>query len=59
MTLHLRAHLRALDAPAPSGTSVGSMTVQIGQESVRLPLETTYQINQPDIFWRLARTRLF
>ena len=58
MTLRLRPWLRALDAPVPSGTNVGSLTVSIGTDSVRMPLQTTYSIQAPDVFWRLTRSRL-
>lgn len=59
MTLHLRAELRRVKAPLPSGTSVGTVTVQVGERMTRLPLKTTQPIFEPDLLWRLIRLRLF
>lgn len=58
MTLNLQARLRPLKAPTPSGTDVGMLTVLVGDHAVHLPLQTTYPIDQPSLFWRLTRTQL-
>jgi D-alanyl-D-alanine carboxypeptidase (penicillin-binding protein 5/6) len=58
MTLHLRARLRPINPPAPSGTLVGYLTVQVGEYSTQLPMRTTYSIDKPDLFWRITRTRI-
>src|SRR5438270_2065530 len=58
MSLHLRVNVRPLRAPVPSGTNVGTLTVQVGDNIVRMPLYTTYSIDEPGLFWRITRTRL-
>lgn len=57
MTLHLRPNLRQVKAPLPSGTSVGTLTLQLGDEMVVVPVKTTEPIFGPDFFWRLTRIR--
>jgi serine-type D-Ala-D-Ala carboxypeptidase (penicillin-binding protein 5/6) len=59
MPLQLRADLRRVKAPLPSGANVGSVTLQVGERMTRLPLKTTQPIFEPDLFWRLTRLRLF
>ena len=59
MSLHLRVNVRPLRAPVLSGTDVGTLTVQVGDNTLRTPLYTTYSIDEPGLFWRITRTRLF
>jgi len=58
MSLHLRVNVRPLRAPVLSGTDVGTLTVQVGDNTLRTPLYTTYSIDEPGLFWRITRTRL-
>ena len=58
MSLHLRINVRPLKAPTPSGTDVGTLTVQVGDNTVGMPLYTTYSIDEPGLLWRITRTRL-
>jgi serine-type D-Ala-D-Ala carboxypeptidase (penicillin-binding protein 5/6) len=58
MMLHQRTDLTVVRAPLPSGSSVGTLTLQLGDQRVRLPLKTTEPIFEPDIVWRLTRLRL-
>ena len=55
MTLHQHTDLKIVNAPLPSGTSVGSVTLQVGDQQTRIPLRTTSSIFDPDLFWRLTR----
>ena len=59
MTLQLRTELRQVQAPLPSGSTVGSLTVQVGDRSMQLPMHTTEPIFEPDLFWRITRLNLF
>lgn len=59
MTLHLRTNLRQVQAPLPSGSDVGTLTVQVGDHSMQLPMRTTEPIFEPDLFWRLTRLNIF
>lgn len=47
--------LKPIAAPLPSGSRVGSVTVQVGDEKTTMPLRTSGGIFEPDIFWRLTR----
>ena len=47
--------LKPIAAPLPSGSRVGSVTVQVGDEKTTLPLRTSGGIFEPDVFWRLTR----
>jgi len=55
MTLHQHTDLKIVNAPLPSGTSVGSVTLQVGDQQTRIPLRTTSSLFDPDLFWRLTR----
>lgn len=57
MVLHLRPDLRQVKAPLASGTTVGTLTIQVGAEKATMPLKTTDPIFEPDFFWRLTRIR--
>jgi D-alanyl-D-alanine carboxypeptidase (penicillin-binding protein 5/6) len=59
MTLHLRTKLRQVQAPLPSGSDVGSLTVQVGDHAMQLRLHTTEPIFEPDLFWRVTRLNIF
>jgi len=59
MTLHLRADLKPVKAPVPSGTDVGTVTVRVGERMTQLRVQTTEPIFEPDVVWRLTRVRLF
>lgn len=59
MTLHLRTNLRQIQAPLPSGSDVGTLTVQVGDHAMQLPLLTTEPIFEPDLFWRITRLNIF
>lgn len=58
MVLRQRTDLRTVRAPLPSGSSVGTLTLQVGEHRTQLPLRTTEPIFEPDIVWRLTRLRL-
>jgi serine-type D-Ala-D-Ala carboxypeptidase (penicillin-binding protein 5/6) len=58
MVLKQRTDLVKVKAPLPSGSSVGTLTLEIGEHHTQLPLRTTEPIFEPDIFWRLIRLRL-
>lgn len=57
MTLHLRPNLRQVKAPLASGTTVGTLTIQVGARKATVPVKTTDPIFEPDFFWRLTRIR--
>lgn len=59
MTLHLRTNLRQIQAPLPSGSNVGTLTVQVGEHVTQLPMHTTEPIFEPDLFWRITRLNIF
>jgi D-alanyl-D-alanine carboxypeptidase (penicillin-binding protein 5/6) len=58
MVLKQRSDLIKVKAPLPSGSSVGTLTLDVGEHHAQLPLRTTEPIFEPDIFWRLIRLRL-
>jgi D-alanyl-D-alanine carboxypeptidase (penicillin-binding protein 5/6) len=58
MVLKQRTDLIKVKAPLPSGSSVGTLTLDVGEHHMQLPLRTTEPIFEPDIFWRLIRLRL-
>jgi D-alanyl-D-alanine carboxypeptidase (penicillin-binding protein 5/6) len=58
MVLKQRSDLSKVKAPLPSGSSVGTLTLDVGEHHAQLPLRTTEPIFEPDIFWRLIRLRL-
>jgi serine-type D-Ala-D-Ala carboxypeptidase (penicillin-binding protein 5/6) len=58
MVLKQRTDLIKVKAPVPSGSSVGTLTLEVGEHHTQLPLRTTEPIFEPDIFWRLIRLRL-
>jgi D-alanyl-D-alanine carboxypeptidase (penicillin-binding protein 5/6) len=58
MVLRQRVDLRTIRAPLPSGSSVGTLTLQLGEQQMQLPLKTTQPIFAPDTVWRLTRVRL-
>jgi serine-type D-Ala-D-Ala carboxypeptidase (penicillin-binding protein 5/6) len=58
MVLKQRTDLIKVKAPLPSGSSVGTLTLGVGEHHTQLPLRTTEPIFEPDIFWRLLRLRL-
>jgi D-alanyl-D-alanine carboxypeptidase (penicillin-binding protein 5/6) len=58
MELKQRTDLIKVKAPLPSGSSVGTLTLEVGEHHTQLPLRTTEPIFEPDIFWRLIRLRL-
>jgi serine-type D-Ala-D-Ala carboxypeptidase (penicillin-binding protein 5/6) len=58
MVLKQRTDLIKVKAPLPSGSSVGTLTLDVGEHHAQLPLRTTEPIFEPDIFWRLIRLRL-
>ena len=58
LVLHQRTDVTVVRAPLPSGSSVGTLTLQLGDQHIQLPLKTTQPIFEPDIVWRLTRLRL-
>ena len=58
MVLKQRTDLARVRAPLPSGSHVGTLTLEVGQHRAQLVLRTTEPIFEPDIFWRLIRVRL-
>jgi D-alanyl-D-alanine carboxypeptidase (penicillin-binding protein 5/6) len=58
MVLKQRTDLIKVKAPLPSGSNVGTLTLEVGEHHTELPLRTTEPIFEPDIFWRLIRLRL-
>jgi serine-type D-Ala-D-Ala carboxypeptidase (penicillin-binding protein 5/6) len=58
MVLKQRTDLIKVKAPLPSGSNVGTLTLEVGEHQTQLPLRTTEPIFEPDIFWRLIRLRL-
>lgn len=58
MVLKQRTDLARVRAPLPSGSKVGTLTLEVGEHHAQLPLRTTQPIFEPDIFWRLIRLRL-
>lgn len=55
MTLHETTDLKPLAPPVASGSYVGSVTIQVGEQKTSIPLKATGGIFEPDIFWRLTR----
>jgi D-alanyl-D-alanine carboxypeptidase (penicillin-binding protein 5/6) len=58
MVLQQRTDVRTVRAPLPSGSRVGTLTLQLGEQRTQLPLKTTEPIFAPDTVWRLTRVRL-
>jgi len=58
MVLRQRTDLIKVRAPLPSGSSVGTLTLQLGEQRIQLPVKTTEPIFEPDTVWRLTRLRL-
>jgi D-alanyl-D-alanine carboxypeptidase (penicillin-binding protein 5/6) len=58
MVLKQRTDVIKVKAPLPSGSNVGTLTLDVGEHHAQLPLRTTEPIFEPDIFWRLIRLRL-
>ena len=58
MVLKQRTELIKVRAPLPSGSNVGTLTLEVGDHHTQLPLRTTQPIFEPDIVWRLIRLRL-
>ncbi len=58
MVVSQRTDLKVVKAPLPSGSSVGTLTLQLGERRVQLPIKTTEPIFEPDTLWRLTRFRL-
>jgi hypothetical protein len=58
MLLKQRTGLTRVRAPLPSGSNVGSLTLEVGEHHTQLPLRTTQPIFEPDLVWRLIRLRL-
>ena len=58
MLLRQRTDVIRARAPLPSGSSVGTLTLQLGEQQTQLPLKTTEPIFEPDPVWRLTRLRL-
>jgi D-alanyl-D-alanine carboxypeptidase (penicillin-binding protein 5/6) len=46
---------RSLDAPIPSGATVGTLQAGAGSTSVRVPLRTESALGRPGLWWRLTR----
>lgn len=59
MHLQMRTRLRQVQAPLPSGSSVGTVTLQVGDHTTQLLLHTTEPIFEPDLFWRITRLNIF
>ena len=55
MVLRQRPDMKSFMAPLPSGSSVGVLTLQAGDQKAQIPLKTTDSIFEPDLFWRLTR----
>jgi hypothetical protein len=47
--------LEPLDAPAPKGTRVGTLTISLGEQTKAVDLITTAILTAPDQNWRLLR----
>lgn len=58
LVLHQRTDVTVVRAPLPSGSRVGTLSLQLGDQHIQLPLQTTQPIFEPDIVWRLTRLRL-
>jgi len=58
MVVRQRTDVKMVKAPLPSGSRVGTLTLQLGEQRVQLPLKTTEPIFEPDTFWRLTRVRI-
>jgi len=58
MVLRQRTDVIMVRAPLPSGSRVGTLTLELGEQRTQLPLKTTEPIFQPDSVWRLTRIRL-
>ncbi|HVS05653.1 MAG TPA: D-alanyl-D-alanine carboxypeptidase [Candidatus Dormibacteraeota bacterium] len=58
MVLRQRTDIIRVRAPLPSGSRVGTLTLELGEQRTQLPLKTTEPIFQPDSVWRLTRVRL-
>jgi D-alanyl-D-alanine carboxypeptidase (penicillin-binding protein 5/6) len=58
MVLKQRTDVIKVKAPLASGSSVGTLTLDLGEHHAQLPLRTTEPIFEPDFFWRLTRLRL-
>jgi D-alanyl-D-alanine carboxypeptidase (penicillin-binding protein 5/6) len=44
-----------LNAPIPSGATVGALVTEAGSTSVQVPLRTVSPLGQPGVWWRLTR----
>jgi serine-type D-Ala-D-Ala carboxypeptidase (penicillin-binding protein 5/6) len=55
MTAEIQVQLEPLDAPAPKGTRVGTLTISLGEQTKAVDLVTTAILTAPDQNWRLLR----
>jgi D-alanyl-D-alanine carboxypeptidase (penicillin-binding protein 5/6) len=55
MTTNMVAHIDPVEAPAPRGTRVGTLTVSLGEQTRTIDLVTTSILQEPDRDWRLLR----
>jgi D-alanyl-D-alanine carboxypeptidase (penicillin-binding protein 5/6) len=55
--LHITAQLqsKALKAPVASGSTVGTLRVQIGSQTAKVPLKAAGTVSAPSLRWRLLR----
>ena len=58
MVLRQSTDVIKVRAPLPSGSRVGTLTLELGKQRIQLPLKTTEPIFEPDSVWRLTRLRL-
>jgi D-alanyl-D-alanine carboxypeptidase (penicillin-binding protein 5/6) len=47
--------VQSLDAPVPSGTTVGTLQAGAGSTSVQVPVRTERPLGAPGLWWRLTR----
>jgi serine-type D-Ala-D-Ala carboxypeptidase (penicillin-binding protein 5/6) len=55
MTTLMEVQMEPLDAPAPRGARVGTLTVSLGEQTKTVDLVTTAILTAPDRDWRLLR----
>jgi len=55
MTLHTQVVIDPVTVPSKTGTQVGTLTLQLGEQQRTVPLLLEKDLEKPGFFWRLAR----
>jgi hypothetical protein len=56
MMLNSTLELDPIEAPLAAGTRVGWLTLRIGEQERRVPINLARDLPKPGILWRLTRT---